>query len=87
MLTGARARKPTPSVRRCLLDAVLVLVAEMGVSGTELQRRRWLIDAGHALPPGDVGNPRWYARFCHRQIEDGSKRILAPHRYIHECLH
>lgn len=26
------ARKPTPSVRRCLLDAVLVLVAQMGTA-------------------------------------------------------
>lgn len=49
MLTGARARKPTPSVRRCLLDAVLVLVAEMGtatahaelgIDETSVRRRR-----------------------------------------------
>ena len=45
-----------------------LLVAEMGVSGTELQRRRWLIDAGHALRdyPELIGwvyfsapQPRW----------------------------
>ena len=32
MLSCIRARKPTPSVRRCLLDSVLVLVAEMGTA-------------------------------------------------------
>ena len=49
MLTCNRARKPTPSVRRCLTDAVLVLVAEMGtataaaelaVDETTVRRRR-----------------------------------------------
>lgn len=49
MLTVTRARKPTPSVRRCLTDAVLVVVAEMGtataaaelaIDETTVRRRR-----------------------------------------------
>ena len=34
MKRGMGARKPTPAVRRCLLDAVLVLTAQMGTATT-----------------------------------------------------